>query len=120
MSQRESLDEENAQALLQTLVNWLLLLVGRNESTLVVKKICSTLAIYFLRFSALWPRCIAHVMCSFCAGQAIPPDQIEQHIQGSSLDVVSKLARYQILAILWFSSALVEDVGKTDANSIKQ
>jgi hypothetical protein len=56
-------------------------------------------------------------MYSFCAGQAIPQDQIEQE---NSLAVISKLTRNQILAILWFSSALVEDVGKTDANSIKQ
>lgn len=114
---RESLGLLDAKTLLNQLINWLIRLVDPMAGPLVVRKLCSTLVVFFLHFSSLWPNCEKHLIHSLCTGEAAPLE-----ILNSTLDIailVEKLTLQKASAALWFSSALAEEVGKTDANHIK-
>lgn len=85
---------------------------------MVVKKLCSVLVAYFMHFSESWTRCVKHIILSLSASQAIPYDAIDG--APDTADLVEGLSDANLLAIFWFSTALVEEVGKTDSASMKQ
>ncbi|KAI9721539.1 MAG: hypothetical protein M1812_002301 [Candelaria pacifica] len=114
----ESLDEENHQLLLSTLISWLVRLVSQSEGSLVVRKLCSGLVSYFLRPNATWERCIRHVMCSFAGKEAVAVNSLDNF--PATLELAAQLSKPQTTATLWFSATLVEEVGKTDPDSIKK
>ncbi|KAL2068336.1 hypothetical protein VTL71DRAFT_16434 [Oculimacula yallundae] len=121
----KSLSEEDAQALLQTLIGWLIRCLNGSESALVVRKLCSTLVAYFLQFSSSWEKCIKHMMLCLCANEALPYAAMDDsHDTNSMVETISTLeARNSIpksMALFWFAATLVEEVGKTDSNSMKQ
>lgn len=113
-----SLKEADATQLLYRLVEWLVQFTKSQESTLVIRKLCSALIAYYLRPSGAWKRCIRHLLVSFNAGQPIPFDQLSaQRTPISSL--FNTLNGTQRQAILWFASGLVEEVNKADSASIQ-
>ena len=115
---RESLEPDSAQSLLYRLVSWLIRLISQSEGPLVVRKICSTLVVFFLRFPSSWELCVRHLLCSLYKGDAVPLTSIDQYPATPAL--VRALNKSQAVAALWFISTLVEDVGKTDSNNIRQ
>ncbi|KAG4442578.1 hypothetical protein IFR05_001908 [Cadophora sp. M221] len=121
----KSLSEEDAQALLQTLIGWLIRCLNGSESALVVRKLCSTLVAYFLQFSSSWENCVKHLMLCLCTNEALPYVALEnsqdtasmvENISGSKTSNSVPKA----VALFWFAATLVEEVGKTDSNSMKQ
>ncbi|KAI9677472.1 MAG: hypothetical protein M1817_006426 [Caeruleum heppii] len=113
----ETLDAAAAQSLLQRLLSWLAHLIRKAEGSLVVKKLCSTLVVYFIRFSSQWLRCLRHVLSCLVEERFVAADEATLAANHSSL--LPQLTATQAATALYFSSALVEEVGKTDANSIK-
>ena len=113
----QSLQEADAAALLHQLLSWLIAFVDASEEAprpaIVVKKICGSLAMYFLRWN--WEQPIRHMLCSFRAGQVVsnlsqlPPTH----------EVVGDLNKPQLMTTSWFLSNLVEEVGKTNHASIQ-
>ncbi|XMA12621.1 hypothetical protein WAI453_005412 [Rhynchosporium graminicola] len=121
----KSLGEEDAQALLQTLVSWLIRCVNGSETALVVRKLCSTLVAYFLQFSSLWERCIKHMMLCLYANEALPyaalgSSQDTQALVDAISTTKAENSMSKAVALFWFAASLVEEVGKTDSNSMKQ
>ncbi|KAK0099684.1 hypothetical protein ONS95_013423 [Cadophora gregata] len=122
----KSLSDEDAQALLQTLIGWLIRCLNGSESALVVRKLCSTLVAYFLQFSSSWERCIKHLMLCLCSNEALPYAALEssQETVAAMVDNVSNSKTGspvpKPVALFWFAATLVEEVGKTDSNSMKQ
>ncbi|KAJ5043171.1 uncharacterized protein L3040_004552 [Drepanopeziza brunnea f. sp. 'multigermtubi'] len=121
----KSLSDEDAQALLQTLIGWLIRCLQCSEGALVVRKLCSTLVAYFLQFSMSWENCVKHLMLCLFANEALPYSAVE-NAQDASV-MVEKISKSQpsrgvskSVALLWFAATLVEEVGKTDSNSMKQ
>jgi hypothetical protein len=53
-----------------------------------------------------------------CVGGATPIDLLDQ--APDTVALAEKLTGEKVLAALWFSTTLAEEVGKTDANHIKQ
>jgi hypothetical protein len=86
-------------------------------SPLVVRKLCSTLVVYFLHFSSLWKNCIKHLIQSLCVGEAVPLESLDR--APDIMVLVERLTLQKASAALWFCTALAEEVGKTDANHIK-
>jgi hypothetical protein len=115
---RDSLSLVDARTLLDQLIKWLIRHVDLRSGPLVVRKLCSTLVVYFLHFSSLWPQCVKHLIYSLCVGEAATLE-----LPDSTPDITvlaERLTPEKASAALWFSSALAEEVGKTDANHIKQ
>lgn len=112
-----SLSEEDSKLLLEKLIACLIEWVNLPQNSLGVKKLCSTLVVYFMHFSSSWLRCIKHLVYCLSIGNAASQDILNS--VPSISDLVGSLSSDKILALLWFSDALVEEVGKTDATNIK-
>ncbi|TVY38169.1 Importin beta-like protein [Lachnellula subtilissima] len=115
----QSLGDEDVQALLQTLVGWLVRCVENAEGPLVMRKLCSTLVSYFLQFSISWTRCVKHLMYCLCMKRAVPYDEALPESPDTAV-LAAELSNETAIAILWFASSLVEEVGKTDSSLMKQ
>lgn len=115
---RGSLSEDDAKDLLQTLIGWLIRSVENREGPLVTRKLCSTLVVYFLQFSASWAKCVKHLMYCICIGQVAPYDALDESPDTHQL--IQNITSEKATVILWFATNLVEEVGKTDSSSMKQ
>ena len=112
------MSENDAQALLQNLLGWLIRCLDSGEGALVVRKLCSTLVAYFLQFSVSWSRCVKHVMYCLCVGQPTPYEALDEAPESTLL--IRNISNEKAVVIFWFAATLVEEVGKTDSNSMKQ
>ncbi|KAH8683271.1 armadillo-type protein [Tricladium varicosporioides] len=115
----KSLSPEDAVVLLQTLVTWLIRCVENLEKPLVMRKLCSTLVAYFFQFSATWERCIKHLMYCMCIKVAIPYVDLDREAP-ETMTLVTDILDTRAVAIFWFATSLVEEIGKTDSTSMKQ
>ncbi|QSZ30779.1 hypothetical protein DSL72_000337 [Monilinia vaccinii-corymbosi] len=114
----QSLKDEDAQVVLHRIIGWLIKSLNSGCGPLVVRKLCTTLVTYFLHFSGSWARCVSHLTYCLCLGEAVPYHKLED---APTMAVLAQnLPDDKTLAILWFSATLVEEVGKTDSNSMKQ
>lgn len=83
----------------------------------MIRKLCSTLVVYFLHFSSLWQQCVKHLIHSLYIGEAAPFEFLNSTPDNVAL--VKRLTPEKASAALWFSTALAEEVSKTDSNHIK-
>jgi hypothetical protein len=118
-SRRKSLADEDVKALLHSLTSWLIRCVETNEGPLVMRKLCSTLVAYFMQFSTSWTKCIKHLMYCLCIKAPVPYDDSLPGAPETAV-LVNELSNDKAIAILWFASSLVEEVGKTDSSLMKQ
>jgi len=114
----KSLSDNDAQVLLQNIIGWLIQSLEKGEGAVVVRKLCSVLAAYFLQFSQSWTRCVKHLLYCLCIGQAIPYSELGDTPESTIL--IQNLSSDKAVMIFWFISTLVEDVGKMDSSSMKQ
>lgn len=112
------MSEDDAHAVLQRIIGWLIKSINGGEGALVVRKLCSTLVSFFLRFSSTWNQCIPHLVYCLSANEAVSYDVFVQSAEKKSL--IQNLPSEKALAVLWFATVLVEEVGKTDSQSMKQ
>jgi hypothetical protein len=117
VSIRDALSPEEASALLDRLLLWLVRSVNSMEKALVVRKICASLVAYFLRPHVSWKHCVRHLICCFSVGDVVPPQNLSQH--PSTAGLVMNLVPMQLTTALWFSTSLIEEVGKTNPASIQ-
>ncbi|KAI9746575.1 MAG: hypothetical protein M1818_000288 [Claussenomyces sp. TS43310] len=113
----DTLSDEDAALLLRKIITWLILCLDEGVGPLVIRKLCSTLVVYFLHFSASWTMCIKHIIFCLAVNEAVSTNAIENAPETTML--MRSLGTGKALAVLWFSTALAEEVGKTDANNIK-
>lgn len=118
MRSRTSLKEEDAKQLLGKLIAWLIQATRGGGGSLVRRKLCSTLVVYFLQFPATWTLCVSHLLSCLEAGVNIQIDPT--HKPRDVRTLVQDLRPESLQAALWFCTMLAEEVGKTDANNIKQ
>lgn len=83
-----------------------------------MRKLCSTLVAYFLQFSTSWTRCIRHLLYCFFKHQAMPYQSLAEAPDTPIL--IENLPHDKAIVIFWFAATLVDEVGKTDSNSMKQ
>jgi hypothetical protein len=99
------------------LVGWLVRLINEDAPPLVVKKLCSTLVVFFIRFAEAWTDCIRHIVCCLAAGRAGPVEEFAD--MPPSAQLLASMKPSAKLAALWFTAILVEEVGKVDTKNIK-
>ncbi|CCX34609.1 armadillo-type protein [Pyronema domesticum] len=113
----ESLSEEDIPGLCQRLVGWLVKFVNEDTPPLAVKKLCSTLVVFFIRFSETWTECIRTLVCCLAAGRTCSEEEIK-HMPPSA-HLLQTMKPGAKLVTLWFSATLVEEIGKVDMKNIK-
>ncbi|KAM0719413.1 hypothetical protein Q7P37_005318 [Cladosporium fusiforme] len=108
-----SLDEENAHAVLQRLIHWLVRLVNQGESPMVIRKLCSTLVTFFTRAPIRWQRPLYHLLCSFRHGDALSSEEVTT-IDVHSSQLIPALSSAQLISLYTFSSTLADEIGKIE------
>ena len=77
------------------------------------KKLCSTLATYFLRSPLPWRHPLLHLTCSFRQGDAVTEADI-QTVNVTVAELLPALKPQQIRHLLLFSGILADEVGKVE------
>lgn len=113
----DSLGAPDTAALFDRLLQWLVRLAKAGEGALVLRKLCSTLVTYFFRPSVNWDYCVRHIVCSMITGDVVLPETVSA--MGILGVVLSNMTTLEITVVLWFAAALVEEVGKTNPNSVQ-
>lgn len=109
--------DELAKELLATLINWVLQSLGEGSAAFVIKKLCSALITFFLHYPSLWANCLRHFVYCLDVGSAVPLESVDEKLPTTVL--VEGLEPQKLKLAIWFATALVEEVGKTDMNSSK-
>lgn len=78
---------------------------------MVVRKLCATLVTYYTRSSFLWDRPISTI------AYALHTSNDDVDVIPSIENTLSQLSRNQVVALLWFSATLADEVGKLDSNT---
>jgi len=113
-----SLSPKDIPILRDRLIDWLVRFNSLGLAQLVIRKLCSTLVVFFIRFPDYWDDCIRHIICSLCSGRFVSAAELPQLPSSEKLLEVAE-PRIKITA-LWFSAILVEEVGKVDSRNIKK
>ncbi len=71
---------------------------------------CSSLVLYYLRPSGPWTNCVRHLILSLNQGSLVPSNALDY--EPSSAARVPSLSSSSTLAVLWFASYLVQEVGE--------
>lgn len=114
---REGIEEDDQMVLLNRLTSWLSHLVNTQAAPFVIRKMCSTLAVFFTHFPRLWRRCIRHLVCCIC-NEPIALDSIDQ--QPPTSEIIRNSPMKMRIPLLWFCSTLVQEVGKLDPKFIQK
>jgi hypothetical protein len=111
------LSDDDAKELLQSMIGWFILSLEDGSAPLVIRKLCSALATYFIHFSQFWPDCVSHIVRCLDLGRTIDPQDYDKAIQIDA--VIASLSMTKLQGAVWFITAFVEDVGKLGFNSAK-
>lgn len=83
---------------------------------MVRKKLCATLATFFLRSPIAWSRPLLHLAASFHRGDAVPEDQLS-----TAHDAISQflplMSESQLATLLWLSSSLATEAATLDSTT---
>ena len=85
---------------------------------MVLKKLCLTLVTYFIQFSSSWTRCVKHLLYCLSVKEALPYQTIDAAPEVAH--ILERISDDQVVAMFWFAASLVDEVGKTDSNSLQQ
>ncbi|KAK4569879.1 member of the karyopherin-beta [Recurvomyces mirabilis] len=106
-----NLDAEAAQTIRKRLTSWLAHAVSQHNSAMVVRKLCATLVTYYIRLSFLWDRPICTIAHTLHTG-----NEDADHLPGID-STLPRLNQYQVVALLWFSATLADEVSRLDSNT---
>ncbi|KAM5353749.1 hypothetical protein ACJ41O_000399 [Fusarium nematophilum] len=114
-NESSSLTSEDAAELLVVLIGWYLDTLRNGTGPLVVRKLASALATFFLHFHRVWRRFIHHLTLCLVSGQPCRPNALDDAPDSSTL--IERLDPSQTQAALWVLSNVLEDIAKFDLNS---
>ncbi|CCC13967.1 hypothetical protein SMACR_08088 [Sordaria macrospora] len=112
-----NLTDDEAKELLQNILGWTITSCAEGVAPFVIKKLCIALVTFFIHFSQLWPNCLRHFLYSLDLGRATPIEALDNALDTTI--IVNSLEISKLKVAIWFATSLVEEVGKTDMNSIK-
>lgn len=110
-----SLSNNDANELLLGLIGWYLDSLGQGNGQLVVRKLSSALATFFLHFHRLWRPFIRHLSLCIVSGQSCSTGSLDE--APDSFTIIERLSPPQVQACFWVLSNVLEDISKFDLNS---
>ena len=113
---RDTLGEQDRALVLGKILECLIHAVNVGDSRMVIKKLCGAAVAYYLRPSSEWKMCIRHIANCFKERRVVPNPSVAEQPAVSSTIVVLNSA--QLLAVLWISQILVEEMEKATADTM--
>ncbi|CAN6672802.1 hypothetical protein TRVA0_047S00408 [Trichomonascus vanleenenianus] len=104
----ESLDK---MGLLHQLLSWLIYHKSKGSLPFVLRKILSTLAVFFIRFYSIWPLCVATVLASIHSGE--PVVIIEEQYDQFLADFPHSIPKDTLQYALQYCEILIQQLGST-------
>ncbi|KAI4744770.1 ARM repeat-containing protein [Aureobasidium sp. EXF-12298] len=106
---RSTLNEQAAAELRSRLILWFIrLALGDMPPKLIIDKLCSTMATYFIQSPVSWTQTVRQVVCSLHAGDVVPHDMLGTYPDTSQ--IISGLSGLKLFMAVRFCRVLAEDV----------
>jgi hypothetical protein len=100
------------EAILSILIASYVKFTSQSEQQYVLRKVCSTLAAFFLHPNSFWDLPVRDIVTSLCHGQRAQEGSIHDFSQTwARIEHISSL---NLRSALWLCSSLVEETTKTD------
>ncbi|KAF2231894.1 ARM repeat-containing protein [Viridothelium virens] len=117
INQTTTFERTDADNLIDKLLEWIKRQILLNEGPLVMKKLCSTLAVMFLRREVTWTEILGHLMHSLSSQGDDAVIEVGTGSDLNPMDNVSRMSPPQIEATLEVSTCLSEEASKLDRES---
>ena len=114
---RHSLDEQSSRELLHTLLSRLLEAVQSGDTSIVIRKLCSSLVAVFVQTGGHWTGCVRHILCCLLLKSVVSQDSVNYSNTDWSNFISGFMSSSQVVTALWFATALVEEVGTLSSES---
>ncbi|KAH0354519.1 ARM repeat-containing protein, partial [Aureobasidium melanogenum] len=106
---RSTLNEQAAAELRSRLILWFIrLALGDMPPKLIIDKLCSTMATYFIQSPVPWTQTVRQIICSLHAGDVVPHDMLGTYSDTSR--IISGLSGLKLFMAVRFCRVLAEDV----------
>ncbi|KAG9944153.1 ARM repeat-containing protein, partial [Aureobasidium melanogenum] len=106
---RSTLNEQAAAELRSRLILWFIrLALGDMPPKLIIDKLCSTMATYFIQSPVSWTQTVRQIICSLHAGDVVPHDMLGTYSDTSQ--IISGLSGLKLFMAVRFCRVLAEDV----------
>lgn len=112
------LSDDDATELLLSLIGWFLDSLNSKTGPLVVRKLSSALATFFLHYSRIWRQFVPHLSACLLSGRPCSLAALDDATDPRS--VLEQLRPAQIQAVLWVVTNILEDVAKFDFQSAQK
>lgn len=109
---RGVLTRQDTLEIRRTLLSWLARLFARGESQLVMRKLCSTLATYFVLPGSAWQQCVRHIVCCLYRSDYVEEEALSAEPPIGEMFLRSSASATSVT--FWFATSLAEEVGKLD------
>ncbi|KAL7918504.1 ARM repeat-containing protein [Trichoderma austrokoningii] len=114
-TENASLSDSDAIELLVSLLEWYLGTLQQQNGLLVVRKLASALATYFIYFHRLCSRYIFHLLVSLASNRAWQPGTIDESVDFNAIS--ESLTGVHLHAAILVMSNILEDVTRIDLNA---
>jgi hypothetical protein len=111
----DNISFEEAAFLLEQLMAQFIHMVSRNESAFVVLKMCSTLALFFLKFPQVWPYCAKHCICSLAIERMISFKDLEH--AAPTVEFLGRLDLLRYMYAIQFLAAIADEASKANPDN---
>lgn len=115
---RDTLSEDDAQQLLTRLVEIYVNMAERNDKTMVLRKMSSTIVAYFLHKESKWIHCVKTLVASFSQHRFVQDVEIPADFEVST--ILDQLSPSKVNATFLFCSSLVEETLKFDSKTLER
>ncbi|KAK6008380.1 hypothetical protein QM012_000283 [Aureobasidium pullulans] len=106
---RSTLNDSAADELRSRLILWFIrLALGDMPPKLIIDKLCSTMATYFIQSPVSWTQTVRQIICSLHAGEVVSHDMLGTYPDTSQ--IVSGLSGLKLFMAVRFCRVLAEDV----------
>ncbi|PHH68695.1 hypothetical protein CDD80_7340 [Ophiocordyceps camponoti-rufipedis] len=110
-----ALSNEDAIELLVRLVGWYIRSLVHSDSHMVLRKLSSAIATYFIHFHHLWPLYLRHIVLCLACGQSLNPLETRELNELSS--ALSSLCPRRLQAAVWVVTCVMEDASRIDLSA---
>ncbi|PFH55465.1 hypothetical protein XA68_18268 [Ophiocordyceps unilateralis] len=110
-----ALSHGDATELLIRLVGWYIRSLMRPDSPLVLRKLSSAIATYFIQFHHLWPLYLRHLVICLASSRSLSPTTTLGYDEAAP--ALSSLCPRRLQAAVWVVTSVMEDVSRIDLNA---
>ncbi|RCI10987.1 hypothetical protein L249_5439 [Ophiocordyceps polyrhachis-furcata BCC 54312] len=107
-----TLSNDDATELLIRLIGWYIRSLMQADSLLVLKKLSSAIATYFIQFHYLWPCYLRHLVICLASSRSLSTKATLD--TGDTTAALNSLCAKRLQAVIWVLTSVMEDVSRID------